>query len=155
VFDYPENLVKHKKWLGDGPYHVWKNRLRGVTFNVWENDYNNTQTGFTDWVYPEFKGCFANVRWLQLETTEGPITAVLGRDDQFVQVQTPEFPTTKLQKKAKVSLPRCGLAFLDAIPAIGNKFSTAEDTGPQGKPTLADGSYSGSVCFYFGDLKRN
>ena len=155
VFDYPENLVKHKKWLGDGPYRVWKNRLSGVTLNVWENDYNNTQTGFTDWVYPEFKGCFANVRWLQLETAEGPITVVLGRDDQFVQVQTPEFPTAKLQKKAKVLLPRCGLAFLDAIPAIGNKFSTAEDTGPQGKPNLAEGSYSGSVSFYFGDLKRN
>ena len=30
VFDYPENLVKAKRWLGDGPYRVWKNRLRGA-----------------------------------------------------------------------------------------------------------------------------
>ena len=25
LFDYPENLVQHKRWLGDGPYRVWKN----------------------------------------------------------------------------------------------------------------------------------
>ena len=30
VFDYPENLVKSKTWLGNGPYHVWKNRLVGA-----------------------------------------------------------------------------------------------------------------------------
>ena len=74
MFDYPENLVKGKRWLGMGPYRVWKNRLRGGTLGVWENNYNNTITGWRDWIYPEFKGCFANVRWMQLETTEGPIT---------------------------------------------------------------------------------
>ena len=89
AFDYPEQLVLHKKWLGDGPYRVWKNRLPGATLDVWENDYNNTITGWSDWVYPEFKGCFADVRWLQLETSEGAITAVPA-NGPFVQVLTPE-----------------------------------------------------------------
>jgi hypothetical protein len=156
VFDYPEQLVKHKKWLGDGPYRVWKNRRQGVTLNVWENDYNNTITGWDGWVYPEFKGCYANVRWLQLETTEGLITAVPGHPDLFVQVLTPEFPPKNLQAKTTVSLvPQAGLAFLHAIPPIGSKFHTPKDSGPQGQPTQASGEYTGSVSFHFGALPQS
>ncbi len=152
LFDYPENLVKHKRWLGDGPYRVWKNRLRGVTLGVWENDYNNTLTGWRDWIYPEFKGFFANVRWLQLDTTEGLITVVNNSHVPFVQVLTPEFPPTNLVAKTFVPVPKCGLGFLDAIPAIGSKFKDATFTGPQGQPSVGRGEYSGSVSFYFGKL---
>jgi hypothetical protein len=152
AIDYPEGQVKSMRWLGDGPHRVWKNRLRGVTFGVWGNAYNDTITGWSGWGYPEFKGCLANVRWIQLETTEGPITAIPGSDDTFVQVLTPSFPPKNLQMKTAVSLPQAGLAFLYAIPAIGNKFHTAAQTGPQGQPTLAHGEYAGSVSFYFGPL---
>jgi hypothetical protein len=31
--------------MGDGPYRVWKNRLKGVKLNVWDKVYNNTITG--------------------------------------------------------------------------------------------------------------
>ena len=151
VFDYPENLVKHKRWLGDGPYRVWKNRLRGVTFGVWENDYNNTITGWRDWVYPEFKGCFANVRWLQLETVEGSIT-VVPEGIPYVQVLTPEFPPANLVRYTAPPLPKAGLAFLHAIPAIGSKGKAPTTMGPQGQPTVADGDYHGTISFYFGEL---
>jgi hypothetical protein len=151
TFDYPESLVKAKQWLGDGPYRVWKNRLRGVTFGVWKNDYNNTITGWRDWIYPEFKGCFANVQWLQLETSEGPIT-VVPKDIPYVQVLTPELPPTNLVGRAFAPLPQCGLGFLDAIPAIGSKFKDATALGPQSQPNVAHGEYSGSVSFYFGKL---
>ena len=152
LFDYPENLVKHKRWFGDGPFRVWKNRLRGVTLNVWENDYNNTLTGYRDWIYPEFKGFFSNVRWLHLDTDEGQITVVNNSNIPFVQVLTPEFPPANLVAKTLVSVPKCGLGFLDAIPAVGSKFKDATFTGPQGQPNLATGEYSGSVSFYFGKL---
>jgi len=33
------------KWLGDDPYRVYKNRMKGVDFGVWEKAYNNTNTG--------------------------------------------------------------------------------------------------------------
>ena len=151
AFDYPEKLVKAKRWLGDGPYRVWKNRLDGVTLGVWETKFNNTITGHRDWIYPEFKGCFANVRWLQLETTEGPITVVPDAIP-FVQVLTPEQPPDKLVADTKVSLPKAGLAFLQGIPPIGSKFKMPDTTGPQGQPNIADGEYSGSVSFYFGKL---
>jgi hypothetical protein len=151
VFDYPENLVKSKKWLGDGPYRVWKNRLRGQTLGVWENKYNNTITGWRDWIYPEFKGCFADVRWLQLDTQEGAIT-VVPNHIPYVQVLAPEFPPTSLVGNAFASLPQCGLGFLDAIPPIGSKFQAADVVSPQGQPAVAHGEYSGSVSFYFGKL---
>lgn len=80
-FDYPEKKVQAMRWLGQGPCRVWKNRLAGGTFGVWENRYNDTITGHAGWVYPEFKGYYQAVRWLQLQTTEGPITAVLHTDN--------------------------------------------------------------------------
>jgi hypothetical protein len=49
-------------------------------------------------------------------------------------------------------LPKAGLAFLHAIPPLGNKFHAAKDTGPQGQPTPTHGDYSGAVSFYFGKL---
>jgi len=151
VFDYPEHLVKRKRWLGDGPFRVWKNRLRGVTLGEWQNDYNNTITGHSGWEYPEFKGCFSNVRWLQLETTEGLIT-VVPENIPFVQVLTPEQPPDNLVGKTRVNLPQCGLGFLHAIPPIGTKFKPAAASGPQGQPNIGPGEYSGRVSFYFGPL---
>lgn len=152
LFDYPEEHVKRKRWLGNGPYRVWKNRQAGVTLGVWENDYNDTITGWRDWIYPEFKGCFSDVRWLQLETTEGLITLV-PEGIPFVQVLTPAQPPDELAGKTKVNLPRCGLGFLHAIPPIGSKFKDPQSTGPQGQPSVASGMYSGSISFYFGQLR--
>ncbi len=57
-FSYPENFVLGAKWLGKGPYRVWKNRLQGVGKNVWENMYNNTQTGSYPWNYPGVQRIF-------------------------------------------------------------------------------------------------
>jgi len=152
VFDYPEKLVRGKRWLGDGPWRVWKNRQRGNTLGVWQNEYNDTITGYSGWKYPEFKGCLANVYWLQLETDEGPITVVPGRPHDFVQVLTPSMPSDDLIANTKVSLPKAGLAFLQAIPPVGSKFKHASTSGPQGQLDVAEGEYSGSVSFYFGKL---
>jgi len=152
LFDYPENLVTHKRWLGDGPYRVWKNRLRGTTLNVWENDYNNTIAGWRDWIYPEFKGFFASVRWLQLDTKEGPVTILNSSGVPYVQVFNPEFPPTNLVGKAIAPMPQCGLGFLDAISPIGSKFKEARFGGPQGQANVTPGEYSGSLSFYFGKL---
>jgi len=155
TFDYPEQNVRHKRWLGDGPYRVWKNRLRGVSFNVWDNDYNNTITGYKDWVYPEFKGFFSNVRWLQLDTTEGAVTVINNSSVPFMQVLTPEFPPTNLVGKAFAPVPKCGLGFLNAIPPIGSKFKAPSGMGPQSQLNVATGTYSGSISFYFGKLPKS
>src|SRR5262249_26740387 len=103
-------------------------------------------------IYPEFKGIFSGMRWLQLETAEGPITVINSSAVPFVQVLTPEFPPTNLVGKAFAPVPRCGLGFLQFIPPIGSKFKAPAAMGPQSQPNVADGSYSGSLNFYFGKL---
>src|SRR5262249_11887106 len=118
---------------------------------LWENGFNDTITGYRDWDYPEFKGCFADVRWLQLETTEGQIT-IVPQKIPFIQVFTPSQPPDSLAGKTKVNLPHAGLGLLHAIPAIGTKFRDAKSSGPQRQPDVASGDYSGSVSFYFGEL---
>src|SRR5690606_2487826 len=57
-FKLPEEKVEGVKWMGCGPYRVWKNRMKGSNIGVWEKAYNNTVTGesFNNLVYPEFKG---------------------------------------------------------------------------------------------------
>ena len=63
TFSYPEQKVAGMKWLGDGPYRVYKNRMKGPQFGVWEKAYNNTITGDSIYVYPEFKGYHSGVYW--------------------------------------------------------------------------------------------
>jgi hypothetical protein len=153
-FDYPEANVKKKRWLGDGPYRVWKNRRRGATLNVWESSYNDTITGYSGWVYPEFKGYFANVRWLQLDTTEGPITAIVGSETSFVQVLRPRFPDKNLARNAIAAFPAGDISFLRDIPPIGNKFHTAAETGPQGQSNPSSGDCTVSFSLFFGPVLK-
>ena len=35
-FDYPEEQVLSKRWLGAGPYRVWQNRIHGTQYDIWE-----------------------------------------------------------------------------------------------------------------------
>jgi hypothetical protein len=149
-FDYPEANVKGMRWLGNGPYRVWKNRLMGGTLNVWENEYNNSITGAGPWKYPEFKGYYGNVRWVQLATTEGPITAILNQDDLFLQMLTPQYPERKLAGRTIAQFPAASISFLHTIHGMGSKFITAENSGPQSKKTVAAGDYQGSISFFFG-----
>ncbi|WP_261387914.1 hypothetical protein [Chitinophaga pinensis] len=44
-FSFPESDMVTVDYMGDGPYRVWKNRLKGTRFGVWHKDYNNTETG--------------------------------------------------------------------------------------------------------------
>jgi hypothetical protein len=151
TFDYPEDQVRGKRWLGEGPFRVWKNRRQGVTLGVWQNETNNTITGYRYEGYPEFKGCFSGVHWMQLETSEGPITIVPHDASQFVQVLTPELPPDELVAKTKVTLPTCGIAILDAIPPVGSKFKDTITSGPQGQPNVAEGEYHGAVSIRVGE----
>jgi hypothetical protein len=43
--------------------------------------------------------------------------------------------------------PDTTFGFMQAIPAIGDKFHEAADTGPQGQPTSTTGSHEGSLTF--------
>ena len=68
-FDYPEDQVISKRLAGSGAYRVWQNRIHGTQYDVWENDYNDPIPGET-FTYPEFKGYFGSVSWMNIRTKE-------------------------------------------------------------------------------------
>ncbi|HTI99245.1 MAG TPA: glycoside hydrolase family 2 TIM barrel-domain containing protein [Dongiaceae bacterium] len=149
AFDYPEARMLGKTWLGAGPYRIWRNRLKGGTFGVWETAFNATETGNKAWVYPEFAGYFADVRWLKLATTEGTITLVIPDVHDFVRVGTPRFPAENLMAKLALTFPPGNLAVVRDLPAIGNKFQTAAQTGPQATTPLVTAPYQGTLYLRF------
>ena len=146
-FNFPETKMLGKKWLGKGPYRVWKNRLKGQTIDVWQNEYQNFKVN-TKWDYPEFVGYFADFSWVVLETKEGPITILTDNDNLFLRLFSQEDGDEP--RHAKMIWPEGDISFLHAIPAIGTKFHNAEDLGPQSKKFSAAGTYSGTLYFYFG-----
>jgi hypothetical protein len=146
--DYPEANVRSVTWLGDGPHRVYKNRLRGVSSDVWSKAYNNAATGASGFQYPEFKGYHARTCWARLSTSEGTITIVAAEDGLYLRLFTPA--TGPDPQTATVPYPAGGISLLDGIPAIGNKFHGAAALGPESQPVVAAGDYHRSVYFQFG-----
>lgn len=134
-FSYPEALCTGMKWMGRGPYRVWKNRIPGTQYGIWQKAYNNTITGesFEDLVYPEFKGYHANLYWATMESRETPFT-VYGRNDGiFYRVFTPQEPEGRATRRTMPAFPEGDLSFLLDIPAI-QSFKPIEQQGPNSQP---------------------
>lgn len=163
-FDYPEDNVKGLRFFGQGPYPVYQNRLAGGTLDVWQTAYNNTMVGDPDdlkpgehFKYPVFKGFYSGVRWVQFHTSEGEITASVEQHADtpvFLQVFAPKTASAKLVGQVAVPYPSTGLSFLNAIPAIGNKFGAPRTMGPMGQPAVGTGEYKGHISLYFGQLPK-
>ena len=131
-FDYPEQMVKSKQWVGKGPYRVWQNRKEGPQYGLWQNDYNDPIPG-ESWEYPEFKGYFANVSWMQLTTQEGKIgIETLGNN---IGVYTPRDGRDHIL----YTLPETGIGIFKAIPAVRNKVNTTDLNGPSAQPYWSKG----------------
>lgn len=162
AFDYPEADVRAMRFLGEGPAPVYQDRLAGGILDVWNRPYNNTMVGDPDdlkpgehFDYPIFKGFYSGVRWLQLNTSEGTLTAIVDQHSDsptYVQVFTPKTPPPELLGRVAVPFPTAGVSFLRAIPAIGNKFGEPQSMGPMGQPAIAGGEYKGHISLYFGKL---
>jgi hypothetical protein len=131
-FSYPEQDVKGIEYLGMGPYRVWKNRMKGGSFGVWQKAYNNTATGEQPIVYPEFKGYHSNMYWAKLITNSGyPITIVTSNEDIFLRLFTPKF--SKDPYNTTALFPSGDISFMQGISPIGTKTQKPETTGPMGQ----------------------
>jgi len=133
--NYPEEKITGMKWLGRGPYRVWKNRMQGLQFGVWHKDYNNTVTG-ESWLYPEFKGYHANVNWVVVENKEKPFTIYCEDENMFFQMLKPEKPKGASNDFTSPPFPAGNLGFMYAIPPIGTKFQAPEKMGPQSQKSI-------------------
>jgi len=145
-FDYPENKMNKMKWVGRGPYRVWKNRTKGGRLDIWSNDYKDHTPGLT-WDFPEFRGYYTGWHWAVFETQEGKITLLNGTKDTFLGVYRPKNGPDP--RSTGLDLPATGISLLHGIPAIGTKFIKAPEHGPQSRRNEASGKYKAAACFYF------
>jgi hypothetical protein len=151
-FSYPENFILSAKWLGKGPYRQWKNRSAGTPVNVWENSYNNTQTSYYPLVYPEFKGYYGDVTWMEFNTVEGKF--YVASKDTGLYVRLFDFYGLTGPKPFP-ELPVGNISFLDCIPPMGTKlaFNISSNTsvlGPQSEQTKIKVPVKRALYFYFG-----
>jgi hypothetical protein len=155
-FNYPENYVLSARWLGKGPSRQWKNRMQGTPVNVWENIYNNTHTGYSPVVYPEFKGYYGEVAWMELSTVEGKLYIASPNSGLFVRLF--DFYALSSANRPHPEIPIGNISFLDCIPPIGTKLATGLTTntrvyGPQSELNHVNGTMKRTLYFYFGQPK--
>ena len=148
TFNYPEEKINGMKWLGRGPYRVWKNRLKGEQFGVWQKDYNNSITG-ESWKYPEFKGWHSEVNWVTVQNKESDFTMYTANENIFFQML--QQPTQAAIKNNNTLPPSPGntIGFFNAIPAIGTKFNHPEVMGPQSQRNVRTGNIPLTGIVYF------
>jgi hypothetical protein len=150
TFNYPEEKITGMKWLGQGPYRVWKNRLKGQQFGVWHKAYNNVITGET-WGYPEFKGYHAEVNWVVIENKESAFTVYTADKNMYLQMLHPAREQAALtNNNVEPAFPEGSIGFLNTISPIGTKFQPADVMGPQSQKNKADGQpVNGTLWFDF------
>ena len=152
TFDYPEAVVDSVRWVGRGPYRVWKNRLKGQQFGAWSLAYNNTITGSYNTpnppLYPEFKGYRSDLRWMEMVPKKGcPWRVYTLNEGMYLRLFTPEEPVDQTagemgglqelqprkQEKSMVAFPAGDISFLLSIPPI-QSYKPLEQLGPDSQP---------------------
>ncbi|MDX8339383.1 glycoside hydrolase family 2 TIM barrel-domain containing protein [Draconibacterium sp. IB214405] len=150
-FEYPESDIISAKWLGEGPAHVWKNRLQGGQLDVYERLYNNILPATNSWG-EQFKGYYANINWMEFNTVDGKFTVVAQEPDLFVRL----FDFYGISGPQNYpELPVGNISFLDGIPPVGTKLAMgiSNDTwnlGPSGELNVMEKPVERTLYFYFG-----
>jgi len=149
TFNYPEEKITGMKWLGRGPYHVWKNRLKGNQLNVWEKKYNNTITG-ESYNYPEFKGWHSELYWVTVQNKESDFTVYTKDEQIFFQMLQPAKQAGIKNMNTLPAFPGNTIGFFTGISAIGTKFQDAKVMGPQSQlNAIFPAPVTGTLLFDF------
>ncbi|ACU60213.1 glycoside hydrolase family 2 protein [Chitinophaga pinensis] len=133
-FSFPASDMVSVDYMGDGPYRVWKNRLKGTRFGIWHKDYNDTETG-ESWNYPEFKGYYANMYWCGFKTRQQYFRVYTENESLFLRLFTPAWKTDQWHNYEPI-FPSGDISFLQGISSIGTKTQRNETTGPMGQKNI-------------------
>ncbi|MES1218954.1 MAG: glycoside hydrolase family 2, partial [Bacteroidota bacterium] len=147
TFNYPEEKINGMQWLGRGPYHVWKNRLKGQQLNVWQKNYNNTITG-ESYNYPEFKGWYSELYWVTVQNKESDFTVYTENENIFFQMLQPAKQVGIRNNNTLPPFPGNTIGFFNGISPMGTKFQEAKVMGPQSQLNEAL-SVTGALYFNF------
>lgn len=133
-FSFPENEMERVTYMGNGPYRVWKNRMKGNLFGVWTKKYNTTETGET-WIYPEFKGYHSNFYSGLIKSKQQQFTVITENEDLFLRLFTPAYKTDQWHNYEPL-FPDGNISFMQGISSIGTKTQRNETTGPMGMKNI-------------------
>jgi hypothetical protein len=127
--------------------------MAGTEVSVWQNSYNNTHTGYSPVQYPEFKGYYGEVAWMELSTVEGKF--YIASPDTGLFVRLFDFYALSDAAKPHPEIPVGNISFLDCIPPIGTKLAMGLTTntrvyGPQSELNHLSGTKKRALYFYFG-----
>ncbi len=134
-FSFPEKEIQSVTYMGDGPYRVWKNRMKGNQFGVWNKKYNSTETGESPWVYPEFKGYHSNFYGGYFFTKGNRFTVVTETEGLFLRLFTPAWKTDQWHNYEPL-FPSGDISFMQGISSIGTKTQRNITTGPMGMQNI-------------------
>ncbi|HEX8300445.1 glycoside hydrolase family 2 protein [Sphingomonas sp.] len=129
TFDAPAAVNSPFRALAEGPHPVWQNRLQGANLAVRDQ--------------APLPGYYAGLQWARFNSAGSAWTVSATTPDTYLRVGTRlvDHPNTSPE------FPAGDVSFLRAIPAMGSKFVTPEQSGPSGKPARATGRYIGSLVF--------
>ncbi len=130
-FSFPEKEIQSVTYMGNGPYRVWKNRMKGGQFGIWNKQYNSTETGESPWIYPEFKGYYSNYYGGYFFTKNNRFTVVSETEGLFLRLFTPAWKTDQWHNYEPL-FPSGDISFMQGISSIGTKNQRNETTGPMG-----------------------
>lgn len=146
--------VQSKKWLGEGPYRIWKNRTEGGELNVWEVGKQKNVPGQL-WNFPEFEGFFAPWYWANIYLDDnvkismasqcsdlalGVLNPVNGNDPKYAKWK---YPTEE------------GIYFFNHISPVGSKWKDPDEFGPSAQKSVIDEQCSGSILLNFTWNRKN
>ncbi|NCI48184.1 glycoside hydrolase family 2 [Sediminibacterium sp. WSJ-3] len=152
-FSLPESDIRAVQYLGNGPYRVWKNRMKGGSFGWWNKNHNTSETGEWPWVYPEFKGYHSRFYYGHFLTANNRFTVATATEDMFLRLFTPAWKTDQWHNYEPL-FPSGDISFMQGISSIGSKTQRNETTGPMGVKNIfydygKDPSRALEISLYF------
>ncbi|GAB5552782.1 MAG: glycoside hydrolase family 2 TIM barrel-domain containing protein [Saprospiraceae bacterium] len=140
------NDVKHKRWLGEGPARIWKNRKEGGVWDVFSVD---KKVNIPGEVYntPAFEGCFAPWEWAAFYLENRVSIGFKNNSDLILGVLNPVNGFNP--KFAQWQYPKAeGFYFFNTISAVGTKWKAPKTFGPDAQAELIQKPLTGSVSMY-------
>jgi hypothetical protein len=135
-FNYPDSQNLSINYMGYGPYRVWKNRMKGGEFGIWNKEFNNSETGEAPWKYPEFKGYYRNMYWCEFfQSKKKAFTVYTETEDLFLRLFTPAWKTDQWHNYEPI-FPDGNISFMQGTSSIGTKTQRNETTGPMGAKNI-------------------
>ena len=140
TFKYPEDKIVGMKWMGRGPFQVWKNRQKGEQLGVWEKSNKPGSNA-------EFKGWHADIYWIQFQTNMGNFTFYTDQQNMFLQLFSPLKQGALLNEFTNPPFPDNGnIGFMHQISGLSTK-PVEKETAKSLKS--ANDQLSGTLWFDF------